>query len=822
MSGKELFQTEEPSMWVEVILPLALPQVYTYHVPEQFQLLAEPGLRVEVIFGKARRYAGIIKSISKTPPQFPTKPIIQLIDEQPLVFDHQLKLWNWIARYYMCTEGEVMAAALPVNFKLSSETILLYNDEAGDDFSDLSDDEFLLAEALLVKKQLTIDEVQQILDASHVYPVVKKLIDKQVCIPWEKMTERYIPKKGKFVTLNPAFNNEESLEVLLNDWKGAPKQMEMLLAFLHFSKTKGEVKQQELLAKSGGTSAQLNSLVGKSILSIESRRVDRLPSARGEMNVNFTLTSQQESALDSLKTALIEKDVVLLHGVTGSGKTQLYVKMITECVQQGQQVLYLLPEIALTAQLIRRLQEYFGGHISIYHSKFNDQERVELWNKVRSGETRIVLGARSALFLPFQELGLVIVDEEHDPSYKQQDPAPRYNARDAAIYYAYLKGAKVLLGSATPSFESYFNAMQGKYGLVHLPERFGALELPKIELVNTQGLSSREGKVMITAALKKAIEETVKGGKQVILFQNRRGYNPYLICGSCGFIPQCVECDVSLTMHKFSNKLHCHYCGNTYPVLLACPACGVQNWLEKNFGTEKIEEHLEDMFPGTRISRMDIDSVKGKNAHDTLIRQFEQQQIDILIGTQMVVKGLDFDHVDLVGIIDADGLLGFADFRVNERAFQLMEQVSGRAGRKHRQGRVVIQAMQVHHPVLQMVLQHNYDGLYKMEMTKRNEFHYPPYVRLVRIIFKHKEKQVVAACAASLAAEIVKTMPDVNGPAAPVIGRIRNLYLMELMIKLPRDGNHFAYKKSIEANIQLVKSNKQYSTVKIICDVDPY
>lgn len=822
MKETELFNTGEPDMWVEVILPLALPQVYTYHVPVHLQKAVMPGIRAEVIFGKARRYAGIIRSILKSAPAFPTKPIIQLLDEQPLVFDHQLKLWSWMARYYMCTEGEIMAAALPVNFKLSSETILLYNDEAGDDFTNLSDDEFLLAEALLLKKQLTIDEVQLILDASHVYPVVKKLIEKQICIPWEKMTERYIPKKEKFVLLNSQFNNEESLEVLLNDWKGAPKQMELLLAFLHFSKIKGEVKQAELLAKAGCTSAQLNALVEKGILHIEQRKVDRIPVSHGEMKVDFPLTNQQQTALELLKKALHEKEVVLLHGVTGSGKTQLYVKLIAEYVLKGEQVLYLLPEIALTAQLIRRLQEYFGGNISIYHSKFNDQERVELWNKIRLGETRIVLGARSSLFLPFQQLGLVIVDEEHDPSYKQQDPAPRYNARDAAVYYAHLKGARVVLGSATPSVESYFNAIQEKYGIVHLPERFGGIELPEIELVNTHGMSTREGKVMISPQLKTAVEETVNAGKQVILFQNRRGYNPYLICGSCGFIPQCTECDVSLTMHKFSNKLHCHYCGKTYPVLIACPACGVQNWLEKNFGTEKVEEHLESIFPDYKIARMDVDSVKGKNAHDNLIRQFEKGQIDILIGTQMVVKGLDFEHVDLVGIIDADGLLSFADFRVNERAFQLMEQVSGRAGRKHKRGRVIIQAMQVQHPVLQLVLQHNYEGFYKMEIQKRSEFHYPPFYRLIRITFKHKEKQAATGCANALAEEIAKTIRDVNGPAPPVIGRIRNLFLMELLIKLPRDGNHFAYKKSIESNIQLIKSYKQYTSVKIVCDVDPY
>ncbi|MEO7562283.1 MAG: primosomal protein N', partial [Ferruginibacter sp.] len=484
-------------------------------------------------------------------------------------------------------------------------------------------------------------------------------------------------------------------------------------------------------------------------------------------------------------------------------------------------------EIALTAQIIRRLQKHFGGNIAIYHSKFNNQERVELWNKIRTGEVKIVLGARSALFLPFKNLGLIIVDEEHDASYKQQAPAPRYNARDAAIYYASLFGAKVLLGTATPSLESYFNAMQSKYGLVYLSERYGGLQLPLIEIINTSQVAQK-GKVMLSPQLKEGIQKTLDSDRQVILFQNRRGYNPYLICGVCGYIPQCIHCDVSLTLHKYSNKLHCHYCSSTYPKLITCPACGSNNWLEKNFGTEKIEEQLEEDFAankpgGYRIARMDVDSVRGKTAHDNLIRLFEEHRLDILVGTQMVVKGLDFDKVSLVGILDADGLLSFADFRAHERAFQLMEQVSGRAGRKYEQGRVLIQAVNIKHPILQWVKEHDYEKFYNYEIANRKEFFYPPFSRIVLLILKHRDKVLVEAAAAKLALLLRQDLVSyIVGPAPPVIGRLKNQYLMELMIKLPKEtGMSLSYKKVIRNHINLMQSDKKYRAVQVVVDVDP-
>ena len=812
---------EENKCWAEVILPLALPVNYTYSVSDAIAPKLHPGCRVEVVL-KNKKYAGLFKKFITEPPLFETKYILNVLDDEPLLFPQQLKLWQWISQYYMCSEGEVMSAALPTNFKLSSESVLVFNEEAGDDFSQLGDEEFLVAEALLLRKELRLTEVQQLLDATHVYPIIKKLIDKKICFVWEELNEKYKVKKENYVILNSIFDDEGKLASLLNEWSKAPKQMELLLSYLHLLKTEGDVTQASLLKKSGATAAQLKGLADKNIISIEKRTVDRIRTLTKNVSIDFEFSTAQLACFEQVQEQFTQKQVCLLHGVTGSGKTQVYVKLIEQQLMLNKQVLYLLPEIALTAQIIRRLQKHFGGNIAIYHSKFNNNERVELWNRIRTGDVKIVLGARSSLFLPFKDLGLIVVDEEHDPSYKQQDPAPRYNARDAAVFYASLFNAKVLLGSATPSVESYFNASLGKYALVELNERFGGIRLPAIEFADTR-LVAKKGKVMISPQLKEAMQQALNAGKQIILFQNRRGYNPYLICGTCGFIPKCNHCDVSLTWHKFSNKLHCHYCASTYPKIISCPACGTQTWVEKNFGTEKIEEQLEEDFPNNKIARMDVDSVRGKMAHDNLIQLFEQHRIDILVGTQMVVKGLDFDNVSLVGILDADGLLSFADFRVNERGFQLMEQVSGRAGRKKEQGRVLIQTANVKHPVLLLVQQHDYKRFYETEIISRQHFFYPPYSRIVLITLKHKDPEIVKDASAKLALLLRQDLADyVVGPAAPVIARLRNQYLMEIMIKLPKEpGKSMTYKKVIRNHVNLLLSEKNYKSVTVIIDVDP-
>jgi len=625
------------------------------------------------------------------------------------------------------------------------------------------------------------------------------------------------------VLLNPQFDNEEKLAELLNNWTKAPKQMELLLSYLHLLKTGGEVTKSALLKKSGASDAQLKGLADKKILWLEKRIVDRIKYLPKNVNIDFELTGAQQKSFDEVKASLTQKPVCLLHGVTSSGKTNIYFKLIEEFIRKGEQVLYMLPEIALTSQVIRRLQKHFGGYIGIYHSKFSHNERVEIWNKVKNGELRVILGARSSVFLPFQQLGLVVCDEEHDSSYKQQDPAPRYNGRDAAIYLASLFGAKTLLGSGTPSIESYYNATSGKYGLVELLKRFGDLKLPPIEFIDTRKVIQKDkSKVILSASLIEAVNEVLAREKQVILFQNRRGYAPYQVCSVCWWIPQCKYCDVSLTYHKLSNQLICHYCGTIYPVVHSCAACGSDKFVQRNFGTEKVEEQLQEVFSSAKVARMDIDTVRGKNAHDVLIQQFEQRKIDILVGTQMVVKGLDFDNVDLVGILDADGLLSFADFRVNERAFQLMEQVSGRAGRKEETGKVLVQTSQPQHSLLQMVQQHDYKAMFTEELKKRKEFFYPPYSRIIKLTFKHKIKEVVERVSNQFSNNLKNRYGSyLVGPAEPVIGRIRNQHLAELLVKLPRDGKTITQCKSdMLEQIAILHQEKSFRSVTMVADVD--
>ncbi|ASZ14386.1 primosomal protein N' [Chitinophaga pendula] len=810
--------------YADVILPLALPKVYTYTVPEHLESLIQAGSRVAVQLGKQKKYAGIVKQVHIQAPAYKTKPVLDVLDKEPVLYPTQLQFWQWIADYYMCTEGEVLNAALPAHLKLSSETLLLFNDAYGEDFTALDEDEYLIAEALLIRKELRIEEVQLILDKSEVYSVIKKLIEKKVCLVYEELKEVYKEKKEKYVQLQAAYQDDERLSALFDELGRAPKQMELLLAYLHLMKTQGEVLQKELLKKSGATTAQLNGLVDKQILRVEERTVDRIQGGgKVTADIDFILSPAQASSLAAIRQCFEDKQVTLLHGVTSSGKTQLYVKMIEEYAATGRQVLYLLPEIALTSQIIRRLQKHFGNRIGIYHSRFSNNERVEIWNKVKTGELQVLLGARSSLLLPFRDLGLIILDEEHDTSYKQQDPAPRYHARDAAIYYASLFGAKVLLGSATPSLESYYNAQQGKYGLVELNERFGGIEMPEIDIVDVKKETAE--KTMqgnFTTALKDRITQSLADKKQVILFQNRRGYAPFLLCTTCGWIPDCKQCDVSLTYHRHQDKLHCHYCGTRYPYIYTCAACGSQTLVPKSFGTEKIEEDLKDLFPEARIARMDVDAVRNKDSHNKMIQLLEKQEVDILVGTQMVVKGLDFENVNLVGVLSADSLLSYPDFRVNERAFQLMEQVSGRSGRKHSKGSVVVQASRTQHPVLHYVTAHDYKGMYEHEIAERQQFNYPPFVRLLKITLKHKKQPVVEQAAQVLGHWLQGrlTQPLV-GPAAPLVARVRNYYLQEMLIKLPRDGKVIAQIKMMlrDMFVQLL-SEKKFRSVIITPDVD--
>ena len=810
-------------MYAKIIIPIALPKNYTWAIPSELAEGVMIGMRVEVILGANKRYAGIIKHIlTEKPAGFNPKPILGVLDDEPIVYPAQLALWEWMASYYMCTEGEVMQAAVPSHLKISSESIFILNEGAAVEVHQLSDTEYIVSEALQIKKQLSLIEIQKLLDKKSVYPVINKLIQKGICSVEETMHDKYTIKVENLLHLHPDYHSEAALEQLLNDWTRAPKQLALLLSFLHVQKTKGQVQQKALLEKSGASHAQLKSLIDKGILVVEKRKIDRLSvdESLGSTNLH-QLSAGQQLAYDSIVEQMKTHSVNLLHGVTGSGKTQIYAALIAHTIQSNQQALYMLPEIALTAQMIRRLKQYFGGKIAIYHSKFNPNERVEIWNKVKSGEIKIVLGARSALFLPYKNLSLIIIDEEHDASYKQQDPAPRYQARDTAIYYANQLGAKVVLGSATPSIESYYNAIQNKFGYYHLKERYSDGALPQMEIVDTK--KQNEQSAILTPQLLEAIKATVANNKQVILFQNKRGYAPYMICETCGWIPHCKQCDVSLTLHKGKNLLSCHYCGTAYPVVHTCEACGKQSFKQKSFGTEQIEEKLALAMPNLRIARMDLDNIKGKNEHDNLIQQFERREIDVLVGTQMVVKGLDFEHVDLVGIVDADSLLNFNQYRVNERAFQMMEQVSGRAGRKNDQGKVIVQLSQTNHPVVGFVKEHDYVAFYDFEINNRKHFAYPPFSRLMSILFKHKENHIAEEAAnhflKSLDASIQKT---VMGPAQPIINRIRNKYIWELCVKITKQPQQLQIaKKQLLHFIQLIAVHPRYKSVQIIIDIDP-
>ena len=825
-SQESLFRTENSDipLLAEVIIPVALPQNYTWSVPASMRDQVQIGIRVEVNLGARRRYAGIIKRLHTDKPHFKPKPIIQVLDDHPIVTETQLIFWTWIAQYYLCTEGEVMSAALPTNFKLSSETWLRLLPTYGEDFTALEDAEYLLAEALSIKKQLRISEAQLILQNKQVYSIIHRLVELGIAELVESLQEKYASRLDTFISLHPTYQDETTLADLLNGGLRAPKQLELLLAYLDLKRDNDSITRTTLLKRASSTAAPLQALIEKEILIAEKRSVGRITRPEAFVKLDFTLSSYQETALQSIRSQWNQQDVCLIRGVTGSGKTHLYIQLIADAIQQGRQVLYLLPEIALTSQIIRRLQQHFGGGVGVYHSRFSGNERVEIWNEVRSGKIRVMLGARSALFLPFTDLGLIICDEEHDASYKQQDPAPRYHARDAAIYLAARYQAKVLLGSATPSLESFYHAQQGKYGYVELTQRFGAGELPSLQVIDTRAILKEDRtRVSMTPPLMKRMEEVLAQKRQIILFQNRRGYSPYQLCILCGWIPQCEHCDVSLTYHKKSNQLRCHYCGSSYPLVQRCHACGHDQFGQRSFGTERIEEQLQLHFPKARIARMDVDTVKGKQAHDQLIQQFETGEVDILVGTQMVVKGLDFDRVDLVGILDADGLMHFADFRASERAFQLMEQVSGRAGRKQANGQVLVQTSDPEHSILKWVAAHDYIGFYEAELKKRQAFGYPPFSRMIRVLFRYKKQSVVEQAAQAWAKAMGTTwQARMIGPAEPMIARIRDQYRMEVWLKLPRSAKSIAEAKGkIISSIYQFRKEKSLARVDVVIDVDP-
>ena len=782
-------------------------------------------MRVAVSFGKSKMYTGLVLNIhTNAPTLYEAKEIHQILDEIPLVNDKQLQHWQWIANYYMCSLGDVYRASLPSAFLLESETIIYKNDIFLDE-TILLDDEFLIFEALQQQSQLTIHQVIAILGKKKVMPIVNGLIQKEAIVIKEEIYEQYKPKLIKYVRLHKNYTSDDSLGKLLEELSNAKKQREAMLGFFQLLTTKKPIKAKDLEEKAVVSSSILKSLVDKEILEFYHIQIDRVQ-YKGDTNDLKVLNEFQEKALAEIKETFKEKDVTLLHGITSSGKTEVYTKLIQEVLDEGKQVLFLLPEIALTTQIIVRLQYYFGEQISVFHSKYSINERVEVWNNVLNNKpkARIILGARSSVFLPFSNLGLIVVDEEHETSYKQFEPSPRYNARDAAIVLAKIHKAKILLGSATPSLETYYNAQQNKYGFVELNRRHGNVQLPKIELINVKEKQrKKEMKGHFSDRLLALIQEALELKEQVILFQNRRGYSPVVECKTCGVSPECPNCDVTLTFHKFKHELRCHYCSYQRAMPNSCGACGSNTLDTKGFGTEQIELELKEIFPEYKIGRMDLDTTRGKHGYQKIIGAFEAKEIDVLVGTQMLSKGLDFENVSLVGILNADTMLNFPDFRAHERGYDMMVQVSGRAGRSKKQGNVAIQTYNPFHQILQQVSTTNYTDMYKEQLQERYQYKYPPYYRLIKITLKHRDYNKVDSGVNWLFKALYSSFGEhVLGPTAPAVARIRNQYIKNIIIKIPPKQGLVHTKSQITKIRNTFEAVADFRPIRFIIDVDAY
>ncbi|MFM7015549.1 MAG: primosomal protein N' [Bacteroidota bacterium] len=823
----------ENILFADVILPLPLPDTFTYQVPPALQSLIAVGHRVVVQFGKQRVYAAIVSKLHNQQPEgYITKDVLDVIDEAPVVTVSQFKLWQWMSNYYLAYPGEIMAAALPVALRLQSESVIVINDEFNNDTSILTDKEFMVWEALQIQQELTLNEIGKILSVRQVMPIIRALVKKKVVQVLEEIEERYKPKLIDTVDFHPDIHLEDDSfqNMLRSIEKKAPKQLDVLLALMKLKREQGEevVLKSILLKESSSTTAIITTLVKKNILVVHTIKADRIGNYNGHVEPPKSLNDIQQIALNEVRHAFDQNKVTLLHGVTSSGKTEIYIHLIEEQLKNNKQVLYLLPEIALTSQIIHRLQKHFGQQVLIYHSRFNEHERVEVWNKILDDNlnhqsAKVVIGARSSVFLPFEKLGLVIVDEEHDPSYKQTDPSPRYNGRDVAIVMASLQGADVLLGSATPGIETYFNAITGKFALVNLKKRYAGIEMPDVLLVNVQ--EERQRKAMkgnFSAKLIQEIETTLASNHQVILFQNRRGFAPFLECGACSWVPVCSNCDVSFTYHKNRNELKCHYCGHTMIKPVECNRCHSYDLQMRGFGTERIEEDLKLILPEVKVARLDHDTTRTKNGYQAILGDFEAGNIDILVGTQMVTKGLDFDRVQVVGILNADSMLHYPDFRSNERGFQLLSQVSGRAGRKNQKGKVIVQTYSPDHAVLQDVINHDYQSFYKRELMERYNFGYPPYSRLIEIRLKHQDYTQVDAGANELTMLLKRKFGKrVLGPNQPSINRIRNYFIRTILLKVEKSLNATEVKKMMGDVIHSFKTNSKVQQLIIQIDVDP-
>ncbi|MAW21700.1 MAG: primosomal protein N' [Flavobacteriales bacterium] len=807
--------------YINVILPLPVKGIFTYSTLDQNILV---GQRVIVQFGMRKLYSGLVKEIhSKKPDDYEPKPIIAVLDEEPIVNKKQLKFWDWISDYYMCNLGDVMNAALPSSYKLASESKIIIHPEFDGDLDYLHEHEQNLINVLSNHEELKIHEVAKLINVKPIFSFINELIRKEIILIKEDLHDKYKEKKIRIVKLVVS-------EFSLKDSKLTIKQRSFIDAYLKLKELypKKQYKIAELLKKTGFSRGILNTLVKNQIFVIEEQSISRLLSVSGKQIEDKKLADFQKKALLEIKNSFKKKNVCLLHGVTSSGKTELYIKLIEEELEKGKQVLYLLPEIALTAQIINRLRKHFGNKVGTTHSHLNNSERLEVWRAVQQKDSSnvqypIILGARSSLFLPFDNLGLIIVDEEHDPSFKQHQRAPRYHARDAVVFLAKEHSAQVLLGSATPSMESYFNAKIDKYALVEMHSRYEDIALPRINTIDIRKAHLKKQMVRQFAPdMLLAIKENIEKGKQVILFQNRRGYSPVMTCSSCAYTPNCKQCDVSLTYHKWNNQLKCHYCGYTEDVPEVCPSCLAKEFKDKGFGTEQIEESLKDLFPEFVTKRMDYDTTRGKYSHQQIITDFEQGRIDILVGTQMLTKGLDFDNVALVGILNADSMFHFPDFRAYERAFQLMMQVAGRAGRKGKQGDVMIQTYDEEHELFALLKANDYLSFMRKQVEERKLFNYPPYTRLIGIALKHKNQRKLDDTALQLVIQMRKSFGDrVLGPEYPVISRIRSYYHKNVLLKIEQKGSISEAKNILQNIIDSMQKHSDFKSVRFIIDVDP-
>ena len=812
--------------FIDVLLPLPLPKPFTYWVTEEEYNFLTPGFRVGVPFGKSKMYTGIVYAKHQVAPQtYEPKTIEVILDDHPIVTNEQIRLWEWMSAYYLCSMGSVLRAALPSALLLTSETLIRKNNEVEVKEDHLSDDEYLIYEAL-DKKTLTVDEIRKIVERKHIFPLIQSLLEKDLIQSYQELKEKFKPKRVRYVQIVEAYRAEQKLEQLFEVLNKAPKQSALLLGIYSIEpRLEQWTKASLLLKQTGSTSAALKTLLDKGYVSESFFEEDRIPYVPSTFKSEIKLSLKQKEAFDSLEKQFKNQDVVLLEGVTSSGKTEVYFNLMEQVLAKNMQVLYLLPEISLTSQMIHRLQDRFGSKVVVYHSKFSIHERVEVWNNIikKQEKAQIVLGARSSVFLPFRDLGLIIVDEEHESSFKQFDPAPRYHARDTAIVLGKIQGAKVMLGSATPSIETRFNVERKKYGYAQLKARFGGILMPRIECIDLkEAHRKKEMTGFFSKELITAIKSVLENNKQVILFQNRRGYAPVMECFTCGHIPQCTNCDVTLTYHQYNQQLRCHYCGYHIAKPISCSACGSNSLNVKGMGTQQIEEQVNELFPEYQVARMDWDSTRGKRSFDNIIDSFTQGKVQILVGTQMLTKGLDFKKVALVGVLNADPLLNFPEFRAHERSFQMLSQVAGRSGRFKEQGQVLIQSYTPEHPVLLQVINNDYEKLFSTQLRERKEYQYPPFFRLIRITLKSKDyHQVDQASQWLVNALNLSLQGSVLGPVDPTIARVRNLYHKQLLIKFLDNASRNKIKEIVVSSLKSFEAIGAYRSIRVSIDVDP-